>query len=435
MPRAGTPPHFTALSVVNFRSFKNSGVIPLGPLTIVVGENSAGKSTIANAIMFLIQSGLLRLSGIQPNWTGALADLGSFSDAVYGHQTKKHITISLSFSGLNRRSAIKHTFRIVNSKDPLGIVSTMELCHPASGYYVSAKRGTGRRKAYTLTSTVPSREKIVWTAREEFYRSDLHFAVRYLLEHNRRSGKSSPEQRRAISALMDIWRSYRHELFIAGTQRVASGRLPPERWYARRDSYNQDVRLTFDRVDPSLLSRVHEGRRARSIAKTLSEFGLAKSIRASNLSAYHTSILVEDPETNIEANLTDVGYGVSQAIPIARAVASGLTGPLFVEQPEIHLHPAAQASVARVLASISRQRQVIIETHSDRVINTVRIMAARKEIDSRTVQIIYVSKTKTGSRITPISIDSEGSFLNEWPQGFFDERFADTMALAQMKEG
>ena len=139
--------------------------------------------------------------------------------------------------------------------------------------------------------------------------------------------------------------------------------------------------------------------------------------------------------TGVISNLIDVGYGASQVIPILRAILSPSRGPLFVEQPEIHLHPGAQGAIAEILCEVSRDRQVIIETHSVHMINRARILVAEGKMDPSNVTINFISRSKEGSAVHSIPLLGNGDFATEWPSGygFFDERYQDTMRLLSLK--
>jgi predicted ATP-dependent endonuclease of OLD family len=85
----------TEVTLRNFRGFENVEGLRLAPLTFLVGPNSSGKSSIADALLFMAQSGLLSLQATNPIWSGPLVDLGSFKDTVFRHDTKRAIEIGL----------------------------------------------------------------------------------------------------------------------------------------------------------------------------------------------------------------------------------------------------------------------------------------------------------------------------------------------------
>lgn len=121
---------------------------------------------------------------------------------------------------------------------------------------------------------------------------------------------------------------------------------------------------------------------------------------------------------------TNVGFGVSYVLPL---IITGLIAEkgamIIVENPEAHLHPSAQTSVAEYLAKIAQAGvYVIVETHSDHFINGIQIAVAEKQLNPTRVIINYVNQTKVTHRpeIKPITL-TEKAELSEWPDGFFNQ--------------
>jgi predicted ATPase len=123
-------------------------------------------------------------------------------------------------------------------------------------------------------------------------------------------------------------------------------------------------------------------------------------------------------------NIADVGFGVSQVFPI---VVAGLRTPvgscLMLEQPEIHLHPKLQMQMADFLLSLAQTgRQVLVETHSDHVVNRLvrRIVEDPSGELARLVGIYFIEASAEGSQAQEVQVDAERGIVN-WPQGFFDQ--------------
>lgn len=121
---------------------------------------------------------------------------------------------------------------------------------------------------------------------------------------------------------------------------------------------------------------------------------------------------------------TNVGFGVSYVLPL---IVTGLIARkgamMIVENPEAHLHPSAQTSIAEYLAMIAQAGvYVIVETHSDHFINGIQLAVAEKLLKQDKVIINYVNQNRETHRpeIKPISI-SEKAELSEWPDGFFNQ--------------
>lgn len=131
----------------------------------------------------------------------------------------------------------------------------------------------------------------------------------------------------------------------------------------------------------------------------------------------------------------NMGFGVSYALPI---VVSGLLvsagGLMIVENPEAHLHPAAQSRMGAFLARLAGDGvQVLVETHSDHVLNGIRraVVEERASLSSEQVSIYFFRDEATdGAAVEPLSITSSGQ-LSSWPAGFFDQSQSDLAALAR----
>jgi len=131
----------------------------------------------------------------------------------------------------------------------------------------------------------------------------------------------------------------------------------------------------------------------------------------------------------------NVGFGISYSLPI---IVAGLLAPedglLIVENPEAHLHPAGQSAIGTFLARVASDGvQVIVETHSDHVLNGIRMAAAIQPPILRHDNIIvhfFHQEGSVGPETTPIRISAVGK-LSAWPRGFFDQFERDLGALAK----
>ena len=132
---------------------------------------------------------------------------------------------------------------------------------------------------------------------------------------------------------------------------------------------------------------------------------------------------------------TNVGFGISYVLPI---IVTGLLAPkgcfMIVENPEAHLHPSAQSRIGRYLAAIANAGvNVIVETHSDHVINGIQIATVKNEITSSLVTINYFSPKEQQPECVSISLNEKGE-LSEWPDGFFDQTQKDFAQLIELRK-
>ena len=129
-----------------------------------------------------------------------------------------------------------------------------------------------------------------------------------------------------------------------------------------------------------------------------------------------------------QRNLIDVGYGVSQVLPVlTELLREDASSMLLLQQPEVHLHPKAQAALGSLFCSAaSQERQLIVETHSDYIIDRVRmdIRDGSSELKPEDVSILYFERSGIDVNIHSLRIDEEGNVLDAPPgygQFFMDE--------------
>jgi predicted ATPase len=117
-------------------------------------------------------------------------------------------------------------------------------------------------------------------------------------------------------------------------------------------------------------------------------------------------------------NLAHVGYGVSQSLPvIVESVLAPKSKTLLLQQPEVHLHPRAQAALGSLFADLAKSgpNNFVIETHSDYLVDRVRIEVSEGRLDPERVQILFFERAGLGTTIYPLRMDASGNVLNPPP--------------------
>lgn len=163
---------------------------------------------------------------------------------------------------------------------------------------------------------------------------------------------------------------------------------------------------------------------AAAVQDWLRYIGVADGIETSDQGKLGHELRVTPVGSAVMHDLTHVGVGVSQLLPIlVQALLMPSHAILILEQPELHLHPRVQSRLADFLVSLSLAgKQSIVETHSEYLINKLRFLSAKEEGDgiSKLSKIYFVQKENGSSVYNPICINEFGVITN-WPQGFFDE--------------
>ena len=451
------PPHFRSLSLRNFRGFKQLDHVTLAPLTFLVGPNSSGKSSLFDALLLITQS---KFSpdhvGTQiPNWIGPLVDLGSFKDAVYKHDDSLSIEIGVETSPLfgvresySFGKVVDQPMRVIYRlraahKDPIGRLSQVQIIDSQTDEKLTLKYQKHKVTMELLGQKLPFTSPLSRRLRRSIPLSlerSIHKTIQLMMEAHSGQirGRKSAWQRIQRFVSLD-----RFKALLRESERVSSGRAAPRRWYSLAESEvrsrGTENRRVFDAVEPSMLAesqyfrRLRKEKKRQTVASVLKSLEIGNQLRDVKLSPYHLGINIKDSVTGVTSSLMDVGYGASQVIPVLRACLSGAAGPLYIEQPEIHLHPKAHGTLTDLICDTSRYRQVVVETHSVHMINRARILVARGLLPPSHVTVNYIERNKTGSRIYNIPVLENGEFGTKWPEGFFDERYEDTMLLLKLK--
>jgi predicted ATPase len=177
--------------------------------------------------------------------------------------------------------------------------------------------------------------------------------------------------------------------------------------------------------DPDLRKRVNEW---------LSKLGVDYSIETRDLagSGYFQLLLLDTRNSDAQpVNYADVGFGISQILPILVACLDKHPSTILIEQPELHIHPRLQAELGSLFeeAMHTFHHQVIVETHSEHLMLRIQklLRTKTKQLSANSVCVLYVSRGETGSSVQRLEIDANGDFLDAWPKGFFPERLKELL--------
>ena len=192
-----------------------------------------------------------------------------------------------------------------------------------------------------------------------------------------------------------------------------------------------------------------KGEAREQLAMWCSYLGLPYEFTAETLgdaaSGVSAATRVTDLRNSLTLALTDVGYGVSQVLPLLLKGLDGgrfgSGGTMLVEQPELHLHPRQQGHLADfflwssglcndfgksiTIPKTKSHTQWILETHSEALISRIQRRIRQGLVDPKQVSVVFVEPGPEGSRLIPLRLNESGEFIDEWPGGFFEETYWD----------
>ncbi len=444
----------TRLHAKNFKSWKDTGELRLAPLTGLFGTNSSGKTSIMQILLMLKQTveSPDRKRVLHTGDERSLVDLGTFFDLIHAHQPNAPLELSLSWE--LPQSLIVH--------DP------------------EKERGqlyNIRRLSFTTSIREESGRVVVDSFAYEF---DTHYfgmsrrngekgadKDRYHLTHGDYPARRVLGRRWPLPAPVKCYGFpdeaigyYQNTGFLPDFVLALEGmfsriaylgplREYPKRSYIWAGERPIDVGRRGDQAVAALLAARAEGlksgrgkgkaRRYKSIEERVLEwmqkmelihsFSL-KSI-AENRKDYE--FRVKKSKTSSEVLITDVGFGVSQLLPVLVLCYYVSEGSIILlEQPEIHLHPFVQSWLADVLVDVVKERniQIIVESHSEHLLRRLQRRIAERAIGPDKTAL-YFSRTENAvSRIERLNVDDHGSITN-WPQGFFGDELGDLVAMTE----
>lgn len=394
------PDGITRISVAGFKSIAEEQSIEVRPLTILAGANSSGKSSIMQPLLLLKQTleasydpGALRLDGPNVRFTSAEQFLS------HAGRGKHSDVFSVGIQINNAGSLITH-FRkrpgkpieiqknIVTTKD---IQSPLEI--PPDDELIS--------ETFAFTST----------------------RDRFLLGYSLKS--------HGDDGLLDVGFTPGKELerYIRETIHIPGLRGNPERTYVLA-AVGSTFPGTFENYAASVIAKWqadNDRDNLKGVSQDLNELCLTPKVSAIALNDTQVELQVArvpqagKNKASDMVSIADVGFGVSQTLPVVVALREARPGQLvYLEQPEIHLHPRAQTAMAKVLADAARRGvHVVAETHSALLILGVQTLVAEGKLAPELVKLHWFERREGVTKVRSADLDEAGSF-GDWPEDFAD---------------
>jgi len=479
--KSRTEAFIRSIRLENFKAFKDSQPIPLKPITILIGKNSAGKSSILKAILASSQTASSTLpDGSDFRLIGDLTNLGTFSDTIHGGDPEDNFAITfeigppLGWSDADAEGKSDHNFSFKYSyssskSSPLsakfsGVVAKYgnEIIvsggrfeknpTPSVHFRSHEKRSIGVKFNSEIfashegnSDSVPkiSEEmEPIWASMaailkkyDEYINNPLQlwlqdFALVIRDKHlvpGKRIGGSSNEFGPTEAASVHI------NSILANTIYLGPLRDEPSREARLAQSSGNRVGIRGEDLSTLLHVLRDDVDFMERFNSHLSSLGIADSARTS--ASYMKSENGEELETGFvqvlvnragtARSLMDLGFGTSQVLPIVFELTLKKNRLILLEQPELHLHPAAQSELGDLLKfSMERGNQLIVETHSANLIERIKKLIRRGELDNNSANIIYIRQDSSGRGICDcIGFNKDGTFADTWPEDdFFGER-------------
>lgn len=413
---------FTQLRLKNFKAWKGENRVDLAPLSLFLGTNSAGKTSLLQMLLLLKQTAEspdrrqnLNLGG-QP---GDVLHLGSFKDIISGHDLKRELAFGLNFTNPRTSKPRIIEYDVAYCHSHHGIAEVNRLSYLSGGRVYRAERQP--KGAYQLTSANHPfiDERLLGSKKQYGPERSVAFSAAAVAAFELEGG-----------ALQDLALDMVEAL--KGIVYLGPLRERPQRTYLWNQQSPGDLGTKGEFAIQALLASANDrAKKSESggrgwlvdrVSRWLKRMDVADGLSLGQQgSSVHYEVLVH--QNSIKANLVDVGFGVSQVLPVATLayfVPEGST--VIIEQPEIHLHPLAQTELANLFVEVARDRRVqfLVETHSENLFRRLQYLIASEALPPEDCRLYFVERGEENAVLRRLELDDFGRIRN-WPDKFFGD--------------
>jgi predicted ATPase len=444
------------LTKLHFQNFKAWPKVEINfaPITGFFGTNSSGKSSIMQMLLLLKQTREATDRNLPLNLNGQYVKLGTFSELIHKHDESLTLSWSIAYK-------LQKPLKIADPSEKKSdfLVNSNEI--EVSG--ALRKKGNKELISTSLKYLADGKSFGIEPKREDDSNEyELTYTglkgFRFLRASGRVWGLPSPSKSYAFPDQARTY--YQNASFLSDFEETFESqfdriyylgplRRNPDRDYLWGHTIPRDVGTAGEYCIDAILAAT-DARRSDNfkskgkkipfqelIAHWLKELGLIHSFKieeiAENSNRYQVKVRVR--EHSSEVSLTDVGFGISQILPVItllQYVPNGST--VLLEQPEIHLHPLAQAALADVIinAALHRKVQVVLESHSEHLLLRIQRRIAEGSLKSEDVKFYFSQANNGHSELKELDVDLFGTIKN-WPANFMGDAFGETFAAEEAR--
>jgi len=438
----------TSLSLTNFKAWKSIDKMRLAPITALFGTNSSGKSSILQFLLMLKQTADSADRSVVLNLGDdkSPVNLGTISDVSHAHAEQAEISIGVEWT-LPKPLDIKNPdtknktlfksdkmkFTSLVSANGGGKLSTKKMTYSLGDVDFTLSKKDAK-EGYTLST------------------SDAKF------QFKRAQGRAWPLPAPVkFYGFADEVRTYHQnagflselelelEKMLRGVYYLGPLRDYPRREYTWAGGDPADMGRRGEYAVPAILAARESGEkisRGRNkpkfsleqyVAYWLKQLKLIDEFRVEEIKGTNLyRVFVKRSPGSSEVLITDVGFGVSQILPVLVLCYYAPEGStILFEQPEIHLHPSVQRGLADIFIDAMRVRkvQIIVESHSEDFLRRLqRRVAETVDIDEKQAAIYFCDIVNGAGQLVPLELDTYGNFL-AWPKDFFGDPMGDIAAM------
>lgn len=405
----------TKIELQNFKCFREKTVFPLGQLTLLTGINGRGKSSLLQSLLLMRQSIEYDERTSKLILNGNCLNLGRF-DEIRNTGTSIEKTININY--------------FYDNTIDLNQAETITIKGSANYSFVEDTRDdlVVALKVLEIKGNIFSSS----TNNSSFYHKV--FEIEQCLKDNQTISHLIPDK--ILEEDLDDYNQniFHKSLNFSAIHYISADRIGPQDFYLRSTlpkfpnvglkgelTVNLLERMKDELIDDKLCLGEDAQTLIIQTQEWLNKIFDGAKVEVSGSQTNVLELMLNSSLSRERFRPANIGFGYHCILPI---IVSGLIAKegeiLIVENPEAHLHPKAQSELAKFLAKVSSCGiQVLIESHSDHILNALRIAVLDNILSNEELSILYFSQ-KIGESVVQIPIHSDGK-IEEWPDGFFDQ--------------
>lgn len=413
------PDTITKIAVRGFKSIADEQQIELRPLTLLAGANSSGKSSIMQAILLLKQTleapsdpGALLLDGPNVRFTSAEQLLSQ----IPGKAKRSEFAVRIELASGSCLEVVFKRERGVGFE-----LSAMDYSDGGEKSHIVADMSYD-----DILKVIPSPYKAIYAEIEKRAKESLRWSV-----HRDRcffsfdlASQDATRYRLGLGPLSPAAQLIPH---LQSLIHLPGLRGNPRRTYPK-SAPGPRFPGTFENYVASVITQWQSKGDVRLIqlGEALENMGLTWKVRAEPVDDTQVELrvgrLVHSRRGGAHdlVSIADVGFGMSQSLPVVAGLVLAESGQvIYLEQPEIHLHPRAQRRLAHILADAANRGVIVVaETHSALVLREIQTIVATGDLPSDKVRLHWVQRQEDGRTVvTPADLDENGAY-GDWPADF-----------------
>ena len=371
-----------SIEIKNFKSIKQK-FFPLRNLNILLGLNGMGKSSFIQTLLALKQSRNLIRGRLDLN-SNYFVNLGSTKDVLYQYSKRQDLAFDVKFlSGNELNLQFKY--------------------EPEADYFISKIANANARGELD---------------RKIFEETLFSENFQYLNANRMEPTSVNPKN---FSSVVNSKNIGNHGEFTAHFIEVFNGDDVQFDNLIHKDSISKDSVTGKEIINKTLINQIN---------LWMGEISPNVNVRTTSISSDYVLLEFVYKQPNFgntnRYKPENVGFGISYGLPVVVSLLAARAGELIIiENPESHIHPRGQAELGKLIAKVAMNGvQVIVETHSDHILNGIRVAVKENEIEEDKVVLFYferiIEDDEQYSKVTNIEIDKNGE-LSAYPKDMMDE--------------